>query len=214
MIKFFKRHAVRCDVDLLHPWLKYKLDLLLKKCEKKGIYLIITEGYRTEKRQDELYAKGRTTKGKIVTNARGNSYQSQHQWGIAFDIALNSENPDYIYDLKTIKEVAKIAKKVGLEWGGDWKTFPDNPHFYLGKWGSTTSHLKLKYYKPSVFKSEWTKKVKGTKKGLNMWNKSHTRILKHKVQNGTTVHVMYKKGKFYKVECRGKVGYMLCKYLK
>jgi peptidoglycan L-alanyl-D-glutamate endopeptidase CwlK len=25
--------------------------------------------------------------------------------------------------------------EVDLEWGGDWKSFPDGPHFQLG-WGS------------------------------------------------------------------------------
>ena len=42
-----KQHDVRIDRSKLHPWLDYKLGLLLKECEKKGIYLIITEGFRT-----------------------------------------------------------------------------------------------------------------------------------------------------------------------
>ena len=36
-----KKHDIRIDRTLLHPWLDYKLTKLLAACEKKGIYLII-----------------------------------------------------------------------------------------------------------------------------------------------------------------------------
>ena len=39
-----KKHDVRIDRTKLHPWLDYRLGILLKKCAKKGLYLIITEG--------------------------------------------------------------------------------------------------------------------------------------------------------------------------
>lgn len=213
-----QKHDVRVDRTKLHPWLDYKLGLLLKQCAAKGIYLIITEGFRSREQQDALYAQGRTTKGKIVTYARGSSYSSQHQWGIAFDIAIN--DPKLLYDYATIKKVAKIAKssKVGLAWGGDWTTIQDTPHFYLDKWGSTTTRLKLKYGNFDKFKKTWTKKVAGTKNGLNLWNKTHTKALIKKVANGKEVEVMYIKryvfGKFAKVRYKGKVGLMKAKYLK
>lgn len=213
-----KEHDVRIDRSKLHPWLDYKLGLLLKNCAKQGIYLIITEGFRTKEYQDELYAKGRTKPGKIVTNAKGSDYSSQHQWGIAFDIAINDTK--LLYDETTIRKVAKISKssKVLLAWGGDWKSIVDTPHFYLGKWGSTTSKLKQKYGTPDKFKKTWTKKVSGTKKGLNIWNKTRTKVLKKKLPNGTKVNVMYEKtyafGKYAKVEYGGTVGLMKSKYLK
>ena len=102
-------HDIRVDLNKLHPYLKYKLKLLLKSCEKQGIYLIITEGYRTKEYQDELYAKGRTKPGIVVTNARGSDYSSQHQWGVAFDIAINDNK--LLYDVNTIRKVANIAKQ-------------------------------------------------------------------------------------------------------
>lgn len=209
-----KKHDIRIDVNKLHPWLKYKLSRLLYRCSKVGIYLIITEGFRSVKYQDSLYAKGRTKKGKIVTNAKGNDYQSQHQWGIAFDIAINDSK--LLYDTATIKKVAKIAKSkgVGLAWGGDWISPVDMPHFYLPKWGDTTSKLKSTYKTPEKFRLEWTRTVHGTKHGLNIWNKTHTRVLFKKVPNGNEVNVMYIKGKRAKVEYLGTVGYMKVKYLK
>ena len=123
-----KKHDIRIDRKKLHPWLDYKLGVFLKECEKAGIYLIITEGFRTVEQQEALYAKGRTKPGKIVTNARGNSYSSQHMWGVAFDVAINDSK--HLYDASLIKKVAKLAKKIGLGWGGDWKSFPDMPHFF------------------------------------------------------------------------------------
>lgn len=212
------KHDIRIDRSKIHPWLDYKLSLLLKQCEKQGIYLIITEGFRTKEYQDELYAKGRTKPGKVVTNAKGDSYSSQHQWGIAFDIAINDNK--LLYDEKMIKKVAKIAKssKVGLGWGGDWKSIVDTPHFYLKKWGSTTAKLKQQYGAPDKFEKTWMGKVTGIKKGLNIWDKTHTKVKKKKLPNGTKVEVMYTKtypfGKFAKVRYGGIVGLMKVKYLK
>ena len=211
-----QKHDVRVNRDLLHPLLNYYLDKLLEKCAKAGIYLIITEGFRTVEYQDSLYAKGRTTSGSIVTNAKGITYSSQHQWGIAFDIAIN--DTQLLYNEKKIAEVAKIAKKIGLKWGGDWKSIKDTPHFYLGTWGSTTTDLKLKYGTPGKFKATWTKKIKGTKNGLSIWNTTHTKIIKKNVPNGEIVNILHKAKKpinlgFYKVEYKGTVGIMNGKYL-
>ena len=216
-----KTHDIRIDRTKLHPWLNYKLTLLLKQCAKKGIYLIITEGFRSKEYQDKLYAKGRTKPGNIVTNAKGSDYSSQHQWGIAFDIALkydvdgDGRITDDTYNNKGIKDVAKIAKskKVGLAWGGDWVSPVDTPHFYLGKWGDTPAKLKRTYGTFEKFKKTWTKEVFGTKKGLNIWNKIRTKVLKKKLPNKTKVNVMYVKKGYAKVEYNGVVGYMKAKYL-
>lgn len=211
-----KEHDVRIDRKALHPWLDYKLGLLLDECRKKGIYLIITEGYRTKEYQDKLYAKGRTAPGNIVTNAKGSSYSSQHMWGIAFDIAINDKR--HLYDEKQIKKVAEIAKSdsVGLGWGGDWKSFKDTPHFYLKKWGSGVSSLKSKYGTPAMFKKTWRKTV-DRENGLLVWkDKNKKEHYKNKrVPNGQKVKVMYTKDWYDKVLlASGNVGYMNKKYLK
>jgi peptidoglycan L-alanyl-D-glutamate endopeptidase CwlK len=150
-----KEHDIRIDRTLLHPRLDKKLGLLLKACGKQGIYLIITEGFRTKEYQDSLYEQGRTKPGNIVTNVKGSTYGSQHMWGIAFDIAINDKK--LLYDEATIRKVAKTAKsaKINLGWGGDWTNFVDTPHFYLKKWGSTTAKLKSRYGTPEKFKKTW-----------------------------------------------------------
>ncbi len=210
-----KKHDIRINRTKLHPWLNYKLGLLLKQCEKKGIYLIITEGFRSKEYQDKLYAKGRTKPGNIVTNAKGSDYSSQHQWGIAFDIAINDSK--LLYNEATIRKVAKIAKsnKVGLAWGGDWVSPVDTPHFYLDKWGDTPSKLKKKYGVFDNFKKTWTKKVSGANEnGIRIFGKNKITVLKKGLKNGTVVNVMYVKGNYAKVEYKGTVGYCKAKYLK
>ena len=210
--KMKKTHDIRINRNLLHPWLDFRLGLLLEQVAKKGIYLIITEGYRTKKRQDTLYAQGRTKPGKIVTNAKGSTYSSQHMWGIAFDIAINDSKR--LYDKALIKKVAKIAKKIGLGWGGDWKSFPDTPHFYLKEWGSTTSKLKKTYGTPAKFKKTWTKKVQ-RKTGLLLWKNREKKESYLRIPNGTNVKVMYISKDWYaKVKYKGKVGFLNKKYLK
>lgn len=206
-----KEHDIRIDRSKLHPWLDYKLTVLLKKCAKKNLYLIVTEGFRTKKYQDALYAKGRTKPGKIVTNAKGSSYSSQHMWGIAFDIAINDSK--LVYDTATIKKVAKIAKAIGLGWGGDWKSIVDTPHFYLPKWGSTTTKLKAKYGTPDKFKKTWTKTV-SREEGLVLWKDTDktTKILR--IPNRKKVKVMYTKDWYAKVKYDGKVGFANKKYLR
>lgn len=203
-----KQNDIRVDLDKMHPWLVYKLKILLKHCNENGIYLIITEGFRTKEYQDSLYAKGRTKPGKVVTNAKGSTYSSQHMWGVAFDIAINDSK--LLYDTDTIKKVAKIAKskKVGLAWGGDWTSIVDTPHFYLGKWGSTTAKLKEKYKTPDNFKKTWTSV---TKKTCKLWSKKTLRASKAilSIKKGSKVEVLYKSKLGYaKVKYKGKYGFV------
>lgn len=95
-----------------------------------------THVLRTKQEQDELFALGRTKKGKIVTNARGG--YSYHNYGLAVDICLIIDGKTAVWDAKTDfdldgiadwMEIVRIFKAYGWEWGGDWRRFPDLPHF-------------------------------------------------------------------------------------
>ena len=113
------------NAKLLKPKVEKMLGVFLNKCSKAGIQLIVTQGYRSIKEQNDLYAIGRTKPGKIVTNAKGG--QSMHNFGVAFDVCfLVNKQASYNGNWQSI---AKIAKSIGLEWGGDWKGFVDKPHF-------------------------------------------------------------------------------------
>ena len=206
-----KEHDIRIDRSKLHPWLDQKLTVLLKKCEKQGIYLIITEGFRSKEYQDSLYAQGRTKPGKIVTNAKGSTWSSQHMWGIAFDIAINDSK--LLYDAATIRKVAVIAKGIGLGWGGDWKSIVDTPHFYLPEWGRTTTRLKALYGTPDKFRKTWKKTVK-REKGALLWKASSKKTGTHgRIPKGAAVEVLYSKAWYTKVRYKNKVGYVNKKFV-
>lgn len=142
------------DITQLHPRLQANIAELKKMCAAKGLQLGIGECLRSVAEQDALYAQGRTTGGNIVTNAKGSSYQSQHQWGIAFDFFKNIKGQEY-NDSAFFAEVAKLAKSLGLAWGGDWTGFVDKPHLYLPDWGSDTTKLKSTYGTFDNFKATW-----------------------------------------------------------
>ena len=154
------------NVSQLHPTLQKKVVKLQKECLKAGIKIKIGECIRTKAEQNALYAKGRTAPGSIVTNAKGNSYSSMHQWGVAFDFFLDMDvdkdgkTSDDAFNnaTKLFNKVGAIGKKLGLEWGGDWKSIKDLPHFQLPDWGSTATQLKKKYGTPEKFKETWDNK--------------------------------------------------------
>ena len=143
------------DVKQLHPTLQRIIAELRIKCEQEGLMLGIDECFRTVEEQNALYAKGRTTAGSIVTNAKGDDYMSQHQWGIAFDFFQNIPNHGYDDSNGFFERVAGIAKGLGLGWGGDWTSFVDKPHLYLPNWGSTPRELKRIYGTPEAFMRTW-----------------------------------------------------------
>ncbi len=114
-------------LDLLKPRVKRLTLKLLEECKSNGIGIIITQTLRTTEEQNRLYASGRTRPGKIVTNARGG--YSFHNFGVAFDFCPVVRGEAVWNDLKLFEKVGKMGKSLGLEWGGDWKSFPDRPHF-------------------------------------------------------------------------------------
>lgn len=115
--------------DNLHPELVAKVKKLLESCEKHGLHVGVQKGFRSFREQAELYAKGRTTSGKIVTRAKPGF--SWHNYGFAVDVVFKkgvkwSWSEEHDWD-----KLGQLGKAVGLEWGGDWRTLKDRPHFEL-----------------------------------------------------------------------------------
>lgn len=121
----------------MYPALAVRARSMVELCAHGGIAILITQGLRTWEEQDALYAKGRTLaplgKQYIVTKAKGG--QSFHNFGLAFDIVVLDSVGKADWDVAhpSWKRSAEIGKSLGLEWGGDWKSFKDLPHFqYIG----------------------------------------------------------------------------------
>ena len=145
------------DITLCHPRLQALTAQLVDKCVGAGLPIKIGESFRSVAEQDALYAQGRTQPGSIVTNARGSSYSSQHQWGIAADFYRADGKGAYNESGDYFKKVGELAKNLGLGWGGDWKSIVDKPHVYLPDWGSGTNILKQRYGTFEAFKKTWPK---------------------------------------------------------
>lgn len=101
---------------------------LVQKAALSGMTIKIICGFRTYAEQNALYAQGRTAPGNIVTKAKGG--YSNHNFGIAFDVGVFEGNK-YLGDSPKYKAVGVLGTDMGLEWGGNWKTISDQPHFQL-----------------------------------------------------------------------------------
>ena len=143
------------DITMCHPELQEKASKLIAECKKQGLIVKLGECFRSVAEQDALYAQGRTTAGSIVTYAKGGSYGSMHQWGVAFDVIRNDGKGAYYDNDGWFSKVSKVGKALGLEWGGDWTDPVDKPHFQLPQWGSTPTKLKKLYGNVENFKKTW-----------------------------------------------------------
>lgn len=130
----------------------------------------LISGNRSWDEQDCLYAQGRKSlaqvnemrdkiglppipakDNKIVTNARGG--YSNHNFKIAVDAGVFSYDGKQYYDEtnrklahSVHKAVAKDAGDYGFEWGGNWRSTVDMPHFEIDT-GLTMPQKRLKFQK-------------------------------------------------------------------
>lgn len=97
---------------------------------------LVAEGLRSFERQKELFAQGKSQ------TMRSRHLRAANGFGHAVDliphIDLNGDNildlswnwSDY-HKLAAIIKACAVNEKVPLEWGGDWVTFKDGPHWQL-----------------------------------------------------------------------------------
>ncbi|MDE5525676.1 M15 family metallopeptidase [Elizabethkingia meningoseptica] len=126
-------------IALLHPKVRPEVTKIINECNARltgRAQVRIAQGLRTNQEQAALYAQGRTTPGKIVTNAKPG--QSIHNYGLAVDIVLIIDGKEASWDTKKDwdgdgiadwYECVQVFKTNGWDWGGDWRTFKDLPHF-------------------------------------------------------------------------------------
>ena len=87
----------------------------------------ITQGLRTLEQQQALFNAGKSQ-----------TMRSRHLSGHAVDIAV-IDNGTVTWDFDKYKAVADHIKAVAklndipINWGGDWRSFKDGPHFELNK---------------------------------------------------------------------------------
>ena len=110
----------------IHPDLRRVIDRAL---QDSPLDFIVIEGLRTIERQRQLVASGASK-----------TLNSRHITGHAVDLAPVI-NGDVSWDWPLYHRLAKHVKAaaaelgVPLQWGGDWRTFKDGPHWELS-WGA------------------------------------------------------------------------------
>ena len=127
-------------IEEAHPSIRAKLKEQYIEANNllgKGARLRFAYVYRSNELQNKLF-----NQRPKVTNAKGG--QSIHNYGLAFDIVLLYDNDgngtfeeaswsmirDFDKDSKAdFMEIVNYFKSKGWVWGGDWKSFKDNPHF-------------------------------------------------------------------------------------
>ena len=88
---------------------------------------LVLEGLRTVERQKKLVAKGAST----TMNSR--HIKAANGYGHAVDLAPYPISWDWarFYPIADAMKAAAAELKISLEWGGDWTSFKDGPHFQL-----------------------------------------------------------------------------------
>ncbi len=85
----------------------------------------VLEGMRTRERQEKLVASGASK-----------TMNSRHLTGHAVDLGAWIDGevswhwPHY-YEIASAMKAGAEQLHIPLEWGGDWRTFKDGPHFQL-----------------------------------------------------------------------------------
>lgn len=136
------------DVKLLHWKVQELLIQLVINCKKRGVIFKVISTVRDDEYQEKLFNQGRTTEGNIVTNAKRPSFHS-NKVALAFDV-VPFVNGKIDWDAhKEYQIIGEEGVKLGLTWGGNWKSISDKPHFQLDE-GLTSSQI-LAGKRPSWF---------------------------------------------------------------
>lgn len=145
---------------------------LIRRCWSENVFIVFTDGLRTNVDQAILYGKGRknyfyngknygNATAKVVTKAKPGT--SMHNYGLALDFVTcdgYGKNIDWVVGPKW-RRAAAIAKELGFIWGGDWKSFYDAPHIEYsngytasqiaaGKWPTFKSFTPINLTKASI----------------------------------------------------------------
>ncbi len=148
----------------INPQMANRVRLMAADLRAQGINIIVTSGLRTHAQQTALYAQGRESLSRVnelrrqagwgpisanenrstVTNARAGS--SLHNYGLAVDVVPLGANgqPNWNVGNDVWQRIGAAGKRQGMEWGGDFQSIVDRPHFQMTG-GRSVSDLRTQY---------------------------------------------------------------------
>ena len=145
---FYLSNSSKEKYDTLHKDLRLIIDEALKY---STIDFGLSEGHRPPEKQFEYFKKGRkevggewviVDKSKVVTYKDGYNKKGKHNYNPSLAVDVVPYPIDW-KDIKRFIEFANYVKGVAdmlfaygaidnrIEWGGNWKSFKDYPHFQI-----------------------------------------------------------------------------------
>jgi len=122
---FYLGKRSRSRLSQVHPDLRRVVE---RAIELTPVDFTVLEGRRTKSRQRKLYESGASQ-----------TLNSRHLTGHAVDLAawvdghVRWDWPLYYKIADAVKQAAEELN-IPIEWGGDWESFKDGPHWQL-PWG-------------------------------------------------------------------------------
>jgi peptidoglycan L-alanyl-D-glutamate endopeptidase CwlK len=113
------------NLNGIHPDLRRVIDRAL---QDSPLDFVVIEGLRTKERQAQLVKQGASK-----------TMNSRHLTGHAVDLVPIGPNGKAAFDWPLYHQLGPAVKAaaakegVDLDWGGDWTTFKDGPHFELDR---------------------------------------------------------------------------------
>lgn len=125
-------------LDEVHPDLARVIRRAAAMCgvfggtAETGITFVVTEGRRASERQLELVRAGasKTTKSRHVAECNGCGLPCACDLAVRVNGEIRWDWPLYA-DLAKLVKAAAMVEKVPIEWGGDWASLKDGPHYQL-----------------------------------------------------------------------------------
>lgn len=129
------RDLADCEAELVRRYLLVKRDFEAET----GRCLAVTCTWRSQERQQQLYAQGRTLPGQIVTKIDGVTKKSRHMTypSQALDVAVDLDpgpGKHLSWNPRAFEPLGPICARHGLTWGGSFSGFGehgDYPHIEL-----------------------------------------------------------------------------------
>ncbi|MFY3305223.1 M15 family metallopeptidase [Achromobacter xylosoxidans] len=115
-------------LDGVHPRL---VEIVKLAIQRTAVDFTVVEGVRTSERQRELVAQGASQTQNSL------HLQQQDGYGHAVDLAPLVGGAIPWSDWEQFRRLADVVKACAtelgtpVEWGGDWKSLKDGPHFQL-----------------------------------------------------------------------------------
>jgi hypothetical protein len=110
------------SLEALHPYFRDKVVQLINLARHKGIDLAVVETYRTRAKQAEYKSMGKRY-------TRTGAGSSKHQYGLAVDLVPIVNGQPQWHNLQLWRKVGAIGERLGLRWGGRWRSPFDPGHF-------------------------------------------------------------------------------------